>query len=339
MMVSKFFSLALITLLSIQLPAFAEEVNVYSSRKEALIKPLLDRFTEQTGIKVNLITGADDALISRLSLEGSKSPADLLVTADAGRLHRAKVAQLLQPLESDFITQRVPEHLIDVDQQWVGLTLRARPIFYAKDRVDPSLITSYSDLTDEQWSRRICVRSSDNIYNQSLMASMIASEGEANALAFAQGLVANFARPPAGADTDQLKAAAAGVCDIAIANTYYFGRLLISDKAIDQKIAQRLGVIWPNQDDRGTHVNVSGIALTKSAKNKAQAIRLIEFMLTDESQTWYSEVNSEYPVVQGIEASEALKSLGDFKADALNLSVLGVNNAAAVQLMDKAGWR
>jgi iron(III) transport system substrate-binding protein len=330
----------LIGCLCLVTPFFATaDVNIYSSRQEALIKPLLDQFSEQTGIKVNLVSGADDALISRLQLEGDKSPADLLITADAGRLHRAKEAGLFQPLQSQVVHNLVPAKLRDADDMWVGLTLRARPIFYAKGRLNPDEIKTYSDLTSEQWAGRICVRSSSNIYNQSLIASMIETEGEESALAFAKGLVENFARPPAGGDTDQLKAAAAGVCDIAIANTYYFGRLLISDKASDQLVAERLGVIWPNQQGRGTHVNISGIGLTRASENVDEAMQLIEFMLTPEAQTWYSDVNSEYPVVEGVAPSDALKGLGVFKADSINLTVLGENNQRAVELMDKAGWR
>lgn len=338
MLSTKLRTLVLGACLTTSISALAD-VNVYSSRKEALIKPLLDQFTEQTGIKVNLVTGGDDELISRLQLEGDKSPADLLVTADAGRLHRAKEADLFAPLQSAAVNELVPSNLRDVDDMWVGLTQRARPIFYAKGRVNPEDIETYSDLTSQEWAGRICIRSSSNIYNQSLIASMIETEGEESALTFAEGLVANLARPPAGGDTDQLKAAAAGVCDIAVANTYYFGRLMISDKASDQTVAERLGVIWPNQQGRGTHVNISGIGLTKASKNSEQAVQLIEFMLTPEAQTWYSEVNSEYPVVDGIEPSDALKSLGEFKADSINLTALGENNQRAVELMDQAGWR
>lgn len=317
----------------------AADVGVYSSRQEGLIKPLLDQFTAKTGIAVNLFTGGDDEVIARLESEQNKSAADLLIVADAGRLHRAKAAGLLQPLDNAMVKAKVAPNLRDRDGQWVGLTLRARPIFYRKSAVKPTQLSTYEALTDKQWAGRICIRSSGNVYNQSLIASMIASRGEAATEAFAKGLVANFARPPAGGDTDQLKAAAAGVCDIAIANTYYFGRLMISDKKADQAVADSLGVFWPNQQDRGTHVNVSGIGLTKASKNTAEAVKLIEFMLSDEAQTWYSEVNNEYPVVEGVAPSAALKSLGEFKADALNLTLLGDNNRKAVELMDRAGWQ
>ncbi|MDO7672904.1 MAG: Fe(3+) ABC transporter substrate-binding protein [Reinekea forsetii] len=315
------------------------EVNIYSARTEALIKPLLEQFTAQTGIKVNLVSGGDDELISRLRIEGSKSQADLLITADAGRLHRAKELNLLRELHSERIDAAVPANLRDVDGTWIGLTMRARPIFYRKSAVDPTQLSTYEALTDAQWAGRICIRSSSNIYNQSLIASMIASVGADAAETFASGLVANLAKPPGGGDTDQLKAAAAGVCDLAIANTYYFGRLMASDSAEDRAVAEQLGVFWPNQGDRGTHVNISGVALTRAAKNSVDAIALVEFMLTPEAQNWYSEVNNEYPVVSGVEPSAKLASLGAFNADALNLTLLGENNRAAVELMDRAGWK
>ncbi|MFT7697432.1 MAG: iron(III) transport system substrate-binding protein [Reinekea sp.] len=315
------------------------EVNIYSARTEALIKPLLEQFTAQTGIKVNLVSGGDDELISRLRIEGSKSQADLLITADAGRLHRAKELNLLRELHSERIDAAVPANLRDVDGTWIGLTMRARPIFYRKSAVDPTQLSTYEALTDAQWAGRICIRSSSNIYNQSLIASMIASVGADAAETFASGLVANLAKPPGGGDTDQLKAAAAGVCDLAIANTYYFGRLMASDSAEDRAVAEQLGVFWPNQGDRGTHVNISGVALTRAAKNSVDAIALVEFMLTPEAQNWYSEVNNEYPVVSGVEPSANLASLGAFNADALNLTLLGENNRAAVELMDRTGWK
>ena len=330
--------LCLAALTGISMGAIAE-VNVYSSRQENLIKPLLDQFTTKTGIAVNLVTGGDDEVITRLANEADKSEADLLITADAGRLYRAKAAGLLQPVNSELVSAKVPQNLRDRDQQWVGLTLRARPIFYKKDAVKPEQLSTYEALTDKQWAGRICIRSSGNIYNQSLIASMISTLSEAATEDFAKGLVANLARPPAGGDTDQLKAAAAGVCDLAIANTYYYGRLLTSTNPEDQAVAQKLGVFWPNQQNRGTHVNVSGIALTKASKHATDAVKLIEFMLSDEAQTWYSEQNNEYPVVAGVEASAALKSLGEFKADALDLTVLGDNNRKAVELMDRAGWK
>lgn len=321
--------------------AAEEEVNVYSARKEALIKPLLDQFSEETGITINLVTGKDDALLQKLKLEGANTPADLLFTADAGRLHRAKAADLTQTIESEVLEANIPANLRDPDGQWVGLTFRARPIMYAKERVDPNNLSTYEALTDEQWQGRICIRSSSNIYNQSLLASMIAAHGLEETEQWAKGLVKNFARPPAGGDTDQIKAVAAGECDIAIANTYYLARLAKSADEGEQAIADKVAIFWPNQgeDERGTHVNVSGAALTQNAANKDNALQLLEYMTSDDAQAWYSEVNGEYPVKAGVEVSDVLKNWGEFKSDELNLSELGKNNADALKAMDKAGWK
>lgn len=325
---------------SLAAPAFADgEVNVYSSRKEQLIKPLFDKFTESTGIKVNLVTGKDDALLERLKLEGENTPADLLMTADAGRLHRAVEMGLTQPVESETLKKDIPATLRDPANQWFGLTSRARPIFYVKDKVKPEELSTYEALTDEKWKGRICVRSSDNIYNQSMLGSMIAVNGVEKTQAWAEGFVRNFARPPEGGDRDQIKAAAAGQCDIALSNTYYYGQMLTGEEAEDKAAAEKVAIFWPNQQDRGVHVNISGAAVTKVAKNKDNAVKLMEFLVSDESQKWYAEANQEYPVKAGVAASEMLKSWGEFKADSVNLGELGKNNAEAVKIMDKAGWK
>jgi len=317
----------------------ADEVNLYSSRQENLIKPLLDRFTEQTGIKVNLVTAKDDALLQRLQSEGRNSPADLLMTADAGRLYRAKSAGSTQAVSSETLTAAIPAAYRDPEGHWFGLTLRARPILYVKGRVDPTSLSTYEALAQPAFKGEICIRSSDNIYNQSLVASMIAADGVEATETWAKGLVANLARPPKGGDRDQIKAAAAGECDIAVANTYYLAGMLASKDAAERAAAQSMGVFWPNQDGRGTHVNVSGAAVTASAKHRESAIRLIEFLASPESQHWYADVNGEYPVREGVEMSPVLASWGTFKADALNLARLGELNAEAVRLMDRAGWR
>lgn len=319
--------------------ASASEVNVYSARKEALIKPLLDKFTTETGIKVNLVTGKADALLTRLKSEGSATPADVFVTTDAGRLYRAKSAGVLQAITSEELEKNIPANLRDKDNFWFGLTQRARPIFYAKDRVKPSELASYEALTNEKWKGRICIRSSSNIYNQSLVASMLDSRGEEKTLAWIEKFVTNFARKPVGGDTDQLKAVAAGQCDIAIANTYYFGRLANSDDDAKKAVANKLAIFWPNQDDRGTHVNVSGAGVIKSAKNKENAVKLIEYMAALSSQNWYAATNNEYPVVAGAKTSPTLASWGEFKQDTINLTILGEKNGAAVRLMDRAGWK
>ncbi len=317
----------------------ADVVNVYSARKEALIKPLLDKFSEENGITVNLLTGKADSLLKRIQVEGRSSPADVFITVDAGRLHRAKAGGVLQPIESAVLMDKIPANLRDPDNQWFSLSRRARPIFYSLDRVDASLISRYEDLTDSQWKDSLCLRSSNAVYNQSLVASMLIASGETETQAWIEGIVANLAQSPAGGDTEQLLAIAAGACDLTMVNTYYYGRMLASEDEQLRAAAAKIGVIWPNQDDRGTHVNVSGAGVVKTARNKDNAIRLIEFLAQSESQVWYAAVNNEYPVVPGTEITERLKNLGDFKADAVNLMLLGENNLKAVRTMDRAGWR
>ena len=319
----------------------ADSVNIYSARKEALILPILDKFQAETGIEVHLVTGKADALLKRIELEGAATPADVFITVDAGRLYRAKKSGILQPISSEAVLSAVPEHLRDADDYWVSLSMRARPVFYAKDRVNPDELSTYEQLGDKQWKGRICVRSSSNIYNQSLVASMIESMGEENTLDWATRFVNNFARPPVGGDTDQIKAVAAGECDIGLANTYYYGRLVGSDDAEKQAIAGKVGVFWPNQaqDDRGTHVNVSGAGIIKNARNSSNADRLLQFLLTPDSQSWYARVNHEYPIVDDVAVPETLAEIGEFKADEVNMTALGKHNSRAVEIMDRAGWR
>lgn len=317
----------------------AGEVNLYSARKEALIKPLLDRFSERTGIKVNLVTGDADALLKRLQSEGRNSPADLLITTDAGRLYRAVEAGVTQAVESETLRQAVPEAYREPAGHWYGLSLRARPIFYLKDKVSPGELSSYEDLADPKWAGRICIRSSGNIYNQSLVASMIAHSGEEKTEQWAAGLVRNFARSPKGGDRDQIKAAAAGECDIAVANTYYYGGMLTGKDESERLAAEKVALFWPNQSGRGTHVNISGAAVTAHAGNRDNAIKLLEFLVQPESQSWYAEVNYEYPVRDGVAWSDLLQQWGQFKSDNLNLSQLGKNNSSAVMIMDRAGWK
>lgn len=317
----------------------ADEVNVYSARKEALIKPLLDKFTEESGIKVNLITGKADALLKRLEIEGEATPADIFVTVDAGRLYRAKAADVLQAVSDEGLEKAIPSHLRDTEGHWFGLSQRARTIFYVKGKVKPEELSTYEDLADPKWKGRLCIRSSNNVYNQSLVVSLMEAMGDEKAQEWANGLVKNFAKPPAGGDTDQLRAAASGVCDVTLVNTYYFGRLINSKNPADNELADKLAVFWPNQENRGVHMNVSGAGITKYSQNKESAVKLLNFLVSPESQAWYAEVNNEYPVVEGSKISEALKSLGEFKADEVALSKLGERNRQAVQLMDRAGWK
>ena len=328
------------TTLLTPLTVFADgEVNLYSARKEKLIKPLLDTFTENTGIKVNLVTAKAGPLLKRLTTEGKNSPADLFITSDAGRLHKADEAGVLQATNSEVLNKAIPASFRDPDGVWYGLSLRARPIFYVKGKVKPEELSTYEALADDKWKNRICIRSSSNIYNQSLVASMIANNGEAKTQEWANKFVKNLARKPKGGDRDQIKAAAAGECDIAIANTYYYGAMINGKDEKQHKAAAALDIFWPNQADRGTHVNISGIAMTKAAKNKANAQKLMEFLVNDESQNWYAQVNHEYPVVASGDWSDTLKTWGTFNADSLNLAKLGKLNKDASQLMDKAKWK
>ncbi|MEW6648247.1 MAG: Fe(3+) ABC transporter substrate-binding protein [Pseudomonadota bacterium] len=317
----------------------AAEVNLYSARQEALIKPLLDTFTAETGIKVNLVSAKADALLQRLKSEGRNSPADVLLTVDAGNLHAAQAAGVLQPVQSRALEAAIPATFRDPAGHWFGLSMRARPIMYVKGRLDPAELSSYEALAEPKWKGRICIRSSDNVYNQSLVASMIATRGEAATEGWARGFVANFARKPQGGDRDQLKAAVAGQCDIAIANTYYLAQMLESDKADEKAVAEKIGVFWPNQSERGTHVNISGAGVTAAAPNRANAVRLIEFLAGAAAQQWYAGTNQEYPVRSGVSLSATLRGLGEFRADSVNMAKLGEHNAAAVRLMDRAGWR
>ena len=317
----------------------ADEVNVYSGRKEALIKPLFDEFTEQTGIRVNLVTGKADALITRLELEGKNSPADMLLTVDAGRLYRAKEQGLLQAITSTELNRAVPENYRDPQGYWYGLSIRARVIVRSKAKIEPAQLSSYEALTDPVWKKQLCVRSSSNIYNQSLVASMLAHHGLEKTESWIRGLVGNFARDPKGGDRDQIKAVAAGQCNVALINTYYLAGMLDSDIDSEVAAANKVALFWPNQAGRGAHVNVSGAGVTRSAGHKAAAVRLLEYLVSISAQEWYGKTNHEFPVREGIAGDRVLQSWGAFKADSLNLAVLGENNQAAVRAMDRGGWK
>jgi len=335
----KLYNILALSMLLLGSAATAAEVNIYSARKEDLIKPILEKFEQDSGIKVNLITGKADALLQRLISEGKNSPADILITTDAGRLYRAKNANVLRTITSDVLNTSIPDQYRDPEGYWYGLTLRARPIVYAVDRVKPEQLSSYEALTNSEWKQKICIRSSDNIYNQSLVASMFSHLGEEKTLAWTEALVKNFARPPQGGDRDQVKAVAAGQCDVAIINNYYLGKMLTSKDESEVAAAEKVQIFWPNQNDRGTHVNISGAAITTSSKNLAAAIQLLEFLVSDAAQQWYAEKNLEYPIKPGIQASEILQSWGEFKADSLSLHQLGEGNAQAVMIMDRAKWK
>lgn len=314
-------------------------VNLYTDRHYDTDEALYKTFTEETGIKVNVVKGKSDELIERLKREGKDTQADLLITADVGRLYKAKTDGLFQTVTSEALNNSIPENYRDPDNKWFGLTVRARVIAYAKDRVKPDKITSYEDLTKPEWKGKILVRSSSNIYNQSLLASFIEINGEEKARTWAKGVLANMARQPEGGDTDQMIAVAAGQGDVAITNTYYYGRLLASDKPEEKKVAESLGLIFPDQNGTGTHINVSGIGLTKEAKNKETAIKFMEFLASEKAQKQFAENNHEFPVNPKVETPELLKSWSEFKTQDIRLAKLGELNSQAVKVFDEIGWK
>lgn len=314
------------------------EITLYSHRHYESDDALYAKFTKQTGIKVNVVKAGANELIERLKTEGKNTKADIFMTADAARLHIAKKAGVLASVESKVLSERIPSHLKDVDDQWFGFTMRARIIAYAKNRVKKSELSTYEDLTDRQWRARILARSSSNVYNQSLMASIIAANGRDKATAWARAVRKNMARPPQGSDRDQMRTVVKGLADVAIVNTYYVGLLANSKDASDRKVAQSIGIFFPNQKGRGTHVNVSGGGLVKNSDNPKDAIKFLEFLASDEAQKSFPSTTYEYPVVPGVEWSPLMKSWGKFKQDSLSLTKLGENNAAAVEVFNLAGW-
>jgi iron(III) transport system substrate-binding protein len=317
----------------------AQEVNLYSSRHYDTDVALYESFTEDTGIEVNLIEGSEDELIERIKAEGPNSPADVLITVDAGRLWRADQAGVLQPVSSAVLDERIPANLRHPEGKWFGLSKRLRGIVYAKDRVDPSEITAYEDLADPSWEGRVCIRSSTNVYNQSLVGSMIESLGVEETEAWAKGLVANMARPPQGGDTDQIKAVAAGECDVAVVNHYYLARLIKSDSEEDRAVAEQVGIVFPNQDGRGAHANISGAGVIATSPNRDNAIKFLEYLTTPEAQAYFAQGNNEFPVVADVKADPVLEAWGEIKTDAVNAAKYGENNPEAVMLMDRAGWK
>jgi iron(III) transport system substrate-binding protein len=286
-----------------------------------------------------VVTASADELITRLENEGANSPADVLITVDAGRLERAKERGLLRPVDSEVLAAAVPAAFRDRDGTWYGLTRRARVIVYNRERVRPEELSTYEALAEPRWRGRLLMRSSENVYSQSLLASLVAARGEAAAERWVEGVVANLARTPSGSDTDQIRAVAAGAADVTVVNTYYVARLLASSAAEDRRLAERVGVFFPNQADRGTHINVSGAAITASSRNVANAVRLLEFLAGAEAQALFAEGNQEYPVNPEIPATELLRAFGDFRADTQDLAHLGALNTSAVRIADRGGWK
>jgi len=313
-------------------------VNLYSSRHYNTDDALYETFTDLTGIRVNLLEGKADELLERLKIEGANSPADVFMTVDAGNLWRAEQANLFASISSDVLTENIPENLRHPEGFWFGFSKRARVIMYNKETVDPSELSTYEALADDRWRGRILIRSSGNIYNQSLVASLIETNGVEATEAWAEDFVRNFARAPEGNDRAQIEAAAAGLGDIAIANTYYLPRYAKDEDPAKQAIFEQMGVFFPNQDGRGAHVNISGAGVLASAPNADEAKQFLEYLSGTEAQAFFAQGNNEYPVVEGADLDPVVAGFGPFKDDTVNVSTFGENQAAAVQLMDRVGW-
>ncbi|MBH5317449.1 Fe(3+) ABC transporter substrate-binding protein [Paenibacillus sp. GSMTC-2017] len=314
-------------------------VNVFTARHYDIDFSMFDEFEKQTGIVVNEIKGTAEELVERMKREGASSEADLFITVDGGVLDYAKSNGVLQKIESEVVNGNVPAKLRDKDNNWVGVATRARVIAYAKDRVKPEQLSTYEALTEEQWKGKVLVRSSSNLYNQSLVASLIALNGEEQTQQWANGMVANFARTPDGGDRDQAKAVVAGLGDVAIMNTYYVGQMLNSKDAEEVKVAQNIGIFFPNQETTGAHLNISGIGLAAHAKNKDNAIKLIEFMTGKEGQEMLTNASFEFPVNEKAEVPALLKEWGEFKTQELDYAKLSEFNKKATELMNKAAWK
>lgn len=321
--------------------ATAEEVvNLYSARHYDTDQAMYDEFTKATGITVRLIEGKDDEIVERLKQEGAASPADVLILVDAGRLWRAEQAGVLAPVRSAVLEERLPARLRDPDGYWFGFSQRARVIYVDANAVDPALVQTYEDLARPELKGKVCIRSSTNIYNLSLMASLIERVGPEQAEAWARSVVANFARDPQGGDTDQIKAVAAGECAVALGNHYYWARLFNSKDPAERAIAEKVTVVWPNQASSGTHVNISGAGLAAHAPHKDAAIKFLEYLASDGAQSYFAAGNNEYPAVPGVEyPNPALERLGPFKAEAMNVAVYGENQPQAQAIYDKVGWK
>jgi len=330
--------LSLAALAIIATSAQASELNLYSARHYQTDEALYANFTKQTGIKINRIEGKEDELLERIRNEGSNSPADIFLTVDAARLAKAHELGLFAPVASKTLETRIPAHLRTED--WFSFSTRARVIVYNKASVKAEDVQNYEDLANPKLKGKFCSRSGSHPYNLSLMASVIANQGEAKAEEWAKGMVANFARAPKGGDTDQIKAVAAGECGVAVSNTYYVARLLRSTKPEEQKAMEKVGIIWPNQKTTGTHINVSGGGMLKIAPNKAAAVQFLEYLASDEAQRYFADGNNEWPAVDSVKvANPALDALGKFKADKLPVKNLAMYQAKAQIIYDRAGFK
>jgi iron(III) transport system substrate-binding protein len=340
MTVFKGIALALASLFAGSVSAQDQVLNLYSSRHYQTDEALYSNFTKTTGIKINRIEGGEDPLIERIRNEGARSPADVLITVDAGRLWRAEQMGLFQPVKSATLESRIPANLREPNGLWYGFSTRARVIAYNKAKVQPGEIRNYEDLADAKWKGRVCMRSSTNIYNLSLLGALIDHMGEAKAEAWAKAVRANLAQEPKGGDTDQLKAVAAGQCDVTVSNQYYYARLLRSDKPDERQVGEKIGIVFPNQATWGTHVNISGAGVLKNAPNRQAAIKFLEYLASDEAQRYFADGNNEWPVVKSVKVDNpVLKMLGEFKQDPLNVAVLGKNQPSSQKLYDRVAWK
>ena len=333
---------ALAVTFALAAPALGQQqvLNVYSSRHYQTDEALYTGFTKLTGIKINLIEAGEDALIQRIVNEGAKSPADVLITVDAGRLWRAQSLELFQAVKSAALESRVPASFREPGGQWFGFSLRARVIAYDRTKIKPADIPTYESLADPRWKGKICTRSGSHIYNLSLMGAMIDHLGEAQAEAWAKAVRANLARDPKGGDTDQIKGVAAGECEIAITNHYYYARLARSQKPDEKAIADRVGVVFPNQATWGTHVNISGAGVLKNAPHREAAIKFLEYLASDGAQRYFADGNNEWPAVPTVQVSNpVLVSFGQFKYDPVNVAVLGRNQPQSQKLYDRVAWK
>lgn len=321
--------------LSAALPAFADEVNVYSYRQPELIKPLTDAFTEETGIKVN-VAYLKKGMVERLQAEGKRSPADLVFTVDISRLAAVVDGGVTQPVESDVLTASVPEIYRDPDGHWWGLTTRARIVYASKDAVAPGEVTTYEDLADPKWKGRICTRSGTHAYTVALVSAVLEHHGEEYTKTWLEGVKANLARKPQGNDRAQVKAIWAGECDISLGNTYYMGKMLSDPK--QKAWADSVNVLFPTFENGGTHVNISGVAMTKAAPNRDNALKMMEFLASSKAQEVYASANYEYPIAPGTEATEVVKGWGEFTADDVNLMTLAGNRKAALRLIEEVDF-
>ena len=327
--------LSTLALLACSVPALAQEINVYSHRQPELIQPLVDAFTAETGIAVN-VAFVDKGMAERLVAEGDRSPADLVLTVDIARLLQIAEAEVLQPVQSEVLEANIPATLRDPNDLWFGLTSRARIVYAAKDRVQPGEVTTYEDLASDKWQGRICSRSGLSDYNIALLGAVIAHHGEEAATNWAEGLKANLARKPEGGDRDQVKAIASGECDIAIGNTYYMGQMLADP---EQKAwAEAVSIVFPTFENGGTHLNISGVAMTKSAPNKENALKFMEWLSGDAAQKIYAEANHEFPVKPGVERSALVAGWGDFTPDTTPLSDIAAARPAAVKIMETVNF-